>query len=139
VLIGIIREVSESLPHCELTFLDRCQIDVVKARAQHAAFRDALSKLNIRLILLEAQNHLPDAVFVEDCALVVDELAVIAKMGSSSRKPEIETLTSKLAQFRPLKFLNDPATLDGGNATGKDFSSVWLSGHSSSFDWVSAP
>src|SRR5262249_33698496 len=58
---------------------------------------------------------LPDAVFVEDAAVVVDEVAVIPVMGAASRRPETETMARALAAYRRLKFMREPATLDGGD------------------------
>src|SRR5207244_12476859 len=46
---------------------------------------------------------------------VVDEVAVIAIMGAPSRRPEAGSLASALARYRPIKFLVEPAILDGGD------------------------
>jgi dimethylargininase len=69
----------------------------------------------VRVISLPAQAGLPDAVFVEDPAVVVDEVAVISNMGAPSRRPEATSLAEALSRYRPLKFLTEPATLDGGD------------------------
>jgi dimethylargininase len=58
---------------------------------------------------------LPDAVFIEDTAIVVDELAVIARMGALRRRDEVKSLITVLANYRPLEFLESPATLEGGD------------------------
>ena len=47
--------------------------------------------------------------------MVVDEVAVILIMGAPSRRPEASSLAETLARYRPLKFLAQPATLDGGD------------------------
>jgi dimethylargininase len=54
-------------------------------------------------------------VFVEDAAIVVDEIAVIPVMGAPSRRAETESLARVLSRYRPLKFMQEPATLDGGD------------------------
>jgi dimethylargininase len=54
-------------------------------------------------------------VFVEDAAIVLDEVAVIPIMGAASRRDETKTLAAALSQYRPLKYLREPATLDGGD------------------------
>ena len=114
-LIAITREVSPSINDCELSFHGRQAIDVGKAIAQHEAYRECLKELGVRIISLPAEPELPDAVFVEDTAVVLDELAVIAHMGAATRQPETATLARALARYRPLEFLKPPATLDGGD------------------------
>ncbi len=69
----------------------------------------------MQVVSLPAEPELPDAVFVEDPAVVVDEVAVISIMGALSRRPEARTLIDTLSHYRPIKFLAEPATLDGGD------------------------
>jgi dimethylargininase len=114
-LTGITREVSPSINNCELSFHARQPIDVAKAVAQHGAYQDCLTELGVAIVSLPAEPELPDAVFVEDPAIVVDEVAVISFMGAPSRRPEARSLADELAHYRPLKFLVEPATLDGGD------------------------
>jgi dimethylargininase len=114
-LTAITRQVSASINDCELSFHGRQRIDVAKAIAQHKAYQECLAELGARIVSLPAQPGLPDAVFVEDAALVVDEVAVITNMGAPSRRAEAKSLAKTLSQYRPLKFLTDPATLDGGD------------------------
>jgi len=54
-------------------------------------------------------------VFVEDAAIVVDEVAVIPVMGAASRRPETVSLARALSVYRPLEYMRPPATLDGGD------------------------
>lgn len=114
-LIAITREVSSSINDCELSFHQRQRIDVTKAITQHEAYRDCLAELGAKVVSLPAGPGLPDAVFVEDAAVVLDEIAVIPNMGAASRRPEAAGMAEALARYRPLKFLIAPATLDGGD------------------------
>ncbi len=114
-LIAITREVSTSVNNCQLSFHAREPIDVAKAIAQHRAYQDCLAELGVRVVSLPAEPELPDAVFVEDPAVVVDEVAVISITGSPSRRPEARSLADALSRYRPIKFLREPATLDGGD------------------------
>jgi len=114
-LTAIMREVSPSINDCELSFHPRQRIDVPKAIAQHEAYRDCLEELGAQIVSLPAEPGLPDAVFVEDAAVVLDEIAVIANMGAASRRPEVASIAEALARYRPLEFLKAPATLDGGD------------------------
>lgn len=119
-LIAITREVSPSINACELSFHSRSPIDLSKAIAQHKAYQDCLARLGAEVVSLPAEPELPDAVFVEDPALVLDEVAIITNMGAPSRRPEATSLAHALEPFRPLKFLTEPATLDGGDVMRVD-------------------
>jgi dimethylargininase len=114
-VIAIVREVSPSINDCELSFHARQRIDVAKAIAQHQAYQDCLEKLGARIVSLPAEPDLPDAVFVEDAAIVVDEVAVITNIGAPSRRPEARSVAETLSRYRPVKFISDRATLDGGD------------------------
>ena len=115
MLTAITRQVSPSINRCELTFHAKEPIDLAKAIAQHEAYEECLRKLGARVVSLAAEPDLPDAVFVEDAAIVVDEIAVIPVMGAASRRPETESLAKVLSAYRPLTFMQSPATLDGGD------------------------
>src|SRR5438128_11810885 len=114
-LTAITREVSPTINHCELSFHARELIDVENAAAQHKRYQACLRELGVTVISLPADPSLPDAVFVEDAAVVLDELAVIPRMGATSRRPETAAIAKMLARFRRLEVLVEPATLDGGD------------------------
>jgi dimethylargininase len=115
VLTAITREVSASLATCELTWLEREPIDIERAIAEHHAYERCLVDLGVRVISLPALDSHPDAVFVEDPAIVLDEVAVITTMGCESRRGERASLADALAQFRPLIHMRDAAKLEGGD------------------------
>ena len=100
---------------CELTHLRREPIDLELAAAQHAAYEEALDRLGFTIFQLEAQPELPDSVFVEDTAVVLDEVAIIARPGAPSRRPETLSVGEALAPVRRLEQIVDPGTLDGGD------------------------
>ena len=114
-LIAITREVSPRLNDCELTWHTREPIDLARAIAQHKAYQGCLTELGLKVVSLPAAPDLPDSVFVEDPALVLDEVAVILKMGAPSRRPEAPLLARTLATYRPLRYLREPATAEGGD------------------------
>lgn len=115
MLIAITRAVSPAIGRCELEYLVRRPIDLVRAGQQHREYERCLAELGARVISLPAEPDLPDSVFVEDPALVLDEVAVIARMGVESRREEARGLGEALAPFRPLRHLTAPATLEGGD------------------------
>ncbi len=115
MLTAITRAVSPAIVHCELSFIDRKPIDLVTAQAQHHAYERLLEKLGARVISLPAEPDLPDSMFVEDPAIVLDELAVILPLGTESRRREAASLAQVLAKFRTLEYVSLPGTLEGGD------------------------
>jgi dimethylargininase len=115
MLMAITREVSAAMESCELTHFTRQAIDIGRAREQHAAYRECLRDLGLTVIALPAEDRYPDAVFVEDPAVVLDEIAVITRSGAESRRGEAESLARELAKYRRLHCMEPPATLDGGD------------------------
>lgn len=113
--VAITREVSSALGACELTHLPRAAIDVERARAQHDAYENVLRAAGYAVERLPATDEMPDSVFVEDTALVFDELAVIARPGAESRRVETPAVADALSRHRPLQHIVAPATLDGGD------------------------
>lgn len=113
--IALVRAVSDSIARCELTHLQREPIDAARARAQHAEYCAALRAAGCEVIEVPALHDQPDAVFVEDCAVVLDELAVISRPGAESRRAEVESVATTLARYRPLARIEAPGTLDGGD------------------------
>lgn len=115
MITAITRMPSQSLFDCELTYLERQCIDVEKAIEQHRNYEQSLKELGVQVISLCAESHLPDAAFVEDIAVVVDEIAVIAQMGATKRRAEIGSLINLLSYYRQLEYIKAPATLEGGD------------------------
>lgn len=115
MLVAITREVSPSLGDCQLTHVARTPIDVKRAEAQHRAYQRALAALGCRVLTLEAEPAMPDAVFVEDVAIVLDEIAVMTRPGAESRRGEGASVAELLARYRPLRHVEAPGTIDGGD------------------------
>jgi dimethylargininase len=115
MLLAITREVSRAIVNCELTHLARTPIDVGRARQQHAQYEAALKRLGAAVLSLPEQATLPDSVFVEDTALILNEFAVILRPGAASRRPEIESIQQVLAPYRELFRIEAPARVDGGD------------------------
>lgn len=121
MLTAITRAISDKIAECELSFLPRQPIDLARAREQHRQYEEALAQAGAqRIIRLPAEPDLPDSVFVEDTAVVLDELAVIARPGAESRRDETASVAEALSAFRPLAFIESPATLEGGDVMRVD-------------------
>jgi dimethylargininase len=112
---AVTRAVPPSIVRCELSHLERQPIDPDRAAAQHAAYEAVLDRLGCRLLRAAPAPDHPDSVFVEDVAVVLDEVAVLTRPGAESRRGEVEGVAAVLAGHRPLRRLEPPATLDGGD------------------------
>ncbi len=115
MLTAITRAVSPAIVNCELSFIPRQPIDLQISRAQHRSYEKLLEKLGARVLSLPAEPDLPDSMFVEDPAVVLDELAVIFPLGTASRRPEAASLAEALSKFRKLQYVTLPGTLEGGD------------------------
>lgn len=113
--IAITREIPRSVARCELTHLAREPIDHARAVAQHQAYCVALTGAGLTVIRLPADEAHPDCCFVEDTAVVLDEVAVIASPGAAARRGETAAIALALSRYRPLVSIELPATLDGGD------------------------
>ncbi|MGD8813605.1 MAG: hypothetical protein PVI78_03935 [Anaerolineales bacterium] len=113
--IAITKPVSPTIVDCQLTYKARQPIDVDLAGRQHRQYEDCLVALSCKLERLPAESDLPDAVFVEDTAVVLDEVAIITRPGAESRRAEIPSIAAKLRTYRPLLRIEAPGTMDGGD------------------------
>lgn len=114
-MLALTRELSSSIARCELTHLVREPIDIDRAREQHRAYEDALVRLGCSIQRVPGAEGLPDAVFIEDTAVVLPELAIIARPGAASRRPEVDAVASALTALRDVVRIEEPGTLDGGD------------------------
>lgn len=82
---------------------------------QHGAYCRLLEALGIALIRLDPLPGFPDAYFVEDTAVVTPEVAVVTRPGAPERQGEEQSVARILGDYRPLKTIVPPGTLDGGD------------------------
>lgn len=113
--IAITRPTGPELARCELTHLAREPIDPARAEEQHRAYVSALEELGARVVELPRLPEHPDAVFVEDAAIALDGVAVIARPGAESRRGETQCVAEALSEWRELVHLTAPSVLDGGD------------------------
>lgn len=113
--IAITRAPGPELARCELTHLARQPIDFERACLQHRAYQDVLRQAGFRVISLPADPDLPDGVFVEDTAVVLDEIAVITSPTPLSRRREWPAIESELMAFRSIARLPAGVNLEGGD------------------------
>ena len=111
----IVRAVSASFSRALASVAPDPPIDVARARAEHAAYVAALARAGADVVALPPEDDLPDACFVEDCAVVAGGLALVPRLGAPSQRAETAAVRDAIAQWLPVADMDEPATLDGGD------------------------
>lgn len=114
-MIALTHLPSPRLAECQLTYVARDAIDLARALRQHAAYCRMLADCGASVVQLDVNQHEPDGVFIEDTAIVLDELAIVCRPGAESRRNEPAGVEAALAVHRPVARINAPATLEGGD------------------------
>lgn len=136
MLVAITRRVSPTIGQCEITHIQRQAINAERAESQHRRYEMELVNAGCDVDRLPADISLPDSVFVEDTAVVLDELAVITRPGAESRRDEVKTVAAILGAYRPLVYIEAPGTLDGGDVVKVGRRLFVGSGHRSNAEGV---
>jgi len=124
----IVRPPGEAFRRALSEHPDKASIDPQAARRQHAGFVAALHEAGVEVVVLPADDELPDACFVSDVLLTLPRagdaggpavVAIATRPGAPSRRPEV---TAVLELARGLvdpacrvEELAAPATLDAGD------------------------
>jgi len=112
---GIVRKPSENFKD-GLTTSNLGKPDYIKAVKQHSNYIKALKKCGMKIMILRADERFPDSTFVEDTAVVNENLAVIANLGAPSRKGEEREIKNVLEKyFDKVESIENPGTLEGGD------------------------
>lgn len=115
MLTAITRAVSSRINECELTFIERQAIDVDRAVRQHRNYQQLLRSLGLNVVELPKDDRCPDCCFIEDTALVLDELAIATRPGSEARRAEVAGVLPTVAKYREIVHVEAPATLEAGD------------------------
>lgn len=120
-LVAITHAPSPRMNDAVRTFVDFKEIDLVRAERQHDEYRSMLQRAGARVVLLDANRQHPDACFVEDTAVVLDEVAILTSMGAPSRRDEPQGIEPELRRYRSeIVRIEPPATLEGGDVLRVD-------------------
>ena len=114
-MIALTRRPAFALVNCEVRYAPRQEIDLHLAFHQHEVYCQALRQLGVAVEVLPSEEAFPDSVFIEDNAVILDELAVMTSMGTLSRRGEPALLFPVLARHRRLATIAPPATIEGGD------------------------
>ena len=114
-LTALTRAVSPRITECELTFIGRQKIDYAAAVHQHSRYQQLLRDLGLKVIELRADDQCPDSCFLEDTALILDEVAVITRPGSEARRREVAGVVPTIVEYRNVLQIDAPGTLEAGD------------------------
>lgn len=115
MLRAIVHQISPQITECEVTFVDRKPINFKQAVVEFENYCHVLEQLGVNVTILSANEKYPDACFVEDTAVVMDEIAVICRPGAESRREETRLIENELSKYRKTVNISSPATIDGGD------------------------
>jgi dimethylargininase len=115
LLIAMTREANAAIGGCELTFLSRAEIDFDLVQQQHQQYQAVLSSLGCEIVSVPTEPGLADSVFIEDTAIVLDEIAILCRPGAESRRAEVGGVEEALRDYREIASIQAPGTVDGGD------------------------
>jgi len=112
----LVRAPSSRLAEGIVTHISRTPVDGALARAQHAAYAEALAASGWRIRQAPAAEDCPDSVFIEDTVVVCEDLAVLARPGAPARRAEVVGVAGILGSLGlRIARIHEPGTLDGGD------------------------
>jgi dimethylargininase len=113
---ALVRRPSSRLAEGIVTHIGRAPVDVALARAQHAAYADALAESGWTIREAPVADDCPDSVFIEDAVVICEDLAVLTRPGAPVRRTEVDGVAQAI---RPLGLrtgcIQEPGVLDGGD------------------------
>lgn len=112
---AIVREIANTYNNCVVTFSDTPLIDVSLAKQQHNNYCNVLSQVGVDITKLEADDNLPDCCFVEDTAIIIEDIAIITYLGTESRVNETYEIEKSLKNYKKIYHINLPGTIEGGD------------------------
>jgi dimethylargininase len=113
--LAITHAPSPKMEQGQRTHIGRRAIDFARACRQHEEYCQRLRDCGAEVQVLDVNREWPDSVFVEDTAIVLDEVAVLASMGAESRRGEAAGIEGELHKHREVERFTLPATIEGGD------------------------
>ncbi|MFC7303536.1 dimethylargininase [Streptomyces monticola] len=113
---ALIRRPSPRLSEGLVTHLERSPVDAGLALAQWEAYVEALRTHGWETVEVEPADDCPDSVFIEDTVVMFRNVALIARPGAQSRRPETTAVEQAVAGLgASVNWVWEPGTLDGGD------------------------
>jgi dimethylargininase len=115
MLIGLTHTVSPNLAQGEVTYIDRAPVDYTLALQQHDQYCSTLAAHGVEVKKLAMNSDYPDSCFVEDTTIVLDEIVIITRMGTASRRGETAGIAAEISKYRETVAIEQPASIEGGD------------------------
>jgi len=115
MLVALTHIVSPLIEDCELTYVERARVDYERAVEQHAVYCKTLEQCGAKVVRLTTNAAFPDSCFIEDTAIVTDDLAIVTSMGALSRRDEASGVEKEIVKYRNVERVRLPATIEGGD------------------------
>ncbi|MFI6079887.1 dimethylargininase [Streptomyces sp. NPDC051217] len=113
---ALVRRPGPRLTEGLVTHLERTPVDAERALAQWESYTDALRAHGWETTEAAPADDCPDAVFVEDTVVVFGNVALMARSGAESRRPETSAVEEALTALGcSVERVREPGTLDGGD------------------------
>ncbi|MBO2446543.1 N(G),N(G)-dimethylarginine dimethylaminohydrolase [Actinomadura barringtoniae] len=113
---ALVRRPGPRLSDGIVTHLERRPIDAGLAARQHEAYVAALRSAGWRIRAVAPADACPDAVFVEDMAVVSGGIAVMGRSGAPERRDEADGAEKAVRDLGlRVEWITEPGTLDGGD------------------------
>lgn len=90
--------------------------DYNKVLQQHGKYIEVLKSCGLEVTIMSVEEKFPDATFIEDCIVLTEKCAIIAKLGIESRKGEEISVHKVLKNFYTnIAHIKEPGILEGGD------------------------
>ena len=123
---ALVRRPSPRLSEGLITHIARTPVDPDRAQQQWDGYVAALRAEGWQPVEVPPADDCPDGVFVEDTVVVYGDLAVIARPGADTRRPETAGTEETVAGLGyRIARIEEPGTLDGGDVLKHD-GTVWV-------------
>jgi dimethylargininase len=113
---ALVRRPSPRLADGLVTHIDRKPVDAALALRQWEAYVAALRTHGWETVEADPADECPDGVFVEDTMVVCRNVALIARPGADSRRPETAAAEAAVTALGcSVNRVREPGTLEGGD------------------------
>lgn len=114
--MALVRRPGPRLAEGLVTHVERSPVDAGLAARQWEGYVAALRAHGWETVEVPAADDCPDAVFVEDPVVVFRDVALLARSGAASRRPETAGVGEAVAALGlSVDRVREPGTLDGGD------------------------
>lgn len=112
---ALVRRPAETLADGIVTFIERQPLDLDLAKRQWNGYVAALHRSGWPTVVIDADDTMPDCVFVEDAVVMFGDLAVITNPRQPARNPEIAAVRRTIDELGIESTAITEGTLDGGD------------------------